>query len=61
MLSASSMSEKDIEELYQRFSVELNQGINDEKNSIDEMQNKVDTITTKFNQLRNDNMEMLKV
>ena len=55
------MSEKDIEELYQRFSVELNQGINDEKNSIDEMQNKVDTITTKFNQLRNDNMEMLKV
>ncbi len=58
---ASSMSETDIDNLYKRFSSDLTQDISKEKHNIDDMQSRVESITTKFSQLRTENMEMLKV
>ena len=58
---ASSMSDQDIDDLYKKFSSDLTQNISKEKHNIDDMQSRVESITTKFSQLRNENMEMLKV
>ena len=58
---AASMSDQDIDDLYKRFSTDLSQDISKEKHNINDMQSRVESITTKFSQLRNENMEMLKV
>ena len=55
------MSDADIDSLYRKFASDLSLDIDKEKGSIDEMQLRVESITNKFSDLRNENMEMLKV